>query len=107
MADLSLQDMRYQWLEENIRYLLAMQIKATREARGWSKAELGDKTGMTEVEITHLEDPKGRGITMEKLKLLAQAFDVGLLVRFVPFAERSSTLAPAGYDEESKRNKVK
>lgn len=66
---------------------LAFQIRATREARGWTQADLGAKSGMAQETICLLENPDYGKFTLKTLKRLASAFDVGLCVRFVPFSE--------------------
>ena len=99
--DLNLHDIRHKYLDSNIRYLLAMQVRAMRDARGWSKKELAEKVGMTEAEITRLENPRGRSMTLDKMKNIAQAFDVAVLIRFVPFSISKAALSPQSFSEES------
>lgn len=67
---------------------LAMQIYNMRQARGWSRAELADKINRKEHNIEAMEDPNTRSgsYELEELQSIAAAFDVGLLVRFVPFS---------------------
>jgi transcriptional regulator with XRE-family HTH domain len=63
------------------------QIYALREQRKWSQKELGTYTGMAQETISRLEDPNYAKLTLKTLKRLASAFDVALMVRFVPFSE--------------------
>jgi transcriptional regulator with XRE-family HTH domain len=56
-----------------------------REKRGWTQGELAGKLGMTQNIISRLESPRTSKPTITTLLRLANAFDVGLLVRFVPF----------------------
>jgi transcriptional regulator with XRE-family HTH domain len=66
------------------------QIWALREQkeREWSQKELGDKAGMAQESISRIEDPsRGSVSNLKTLLRLASAFDVGLIVRFVPFSQ--------------------
>lgn len=63
------------------------QIYALREQRKWTQKELGTYTGMAQETISRLEDPNYSKLTLKTLKRLASAFDVALMVRFVPFSE--------------------
>lgn len=66
------------------------QIRALREQkdRDWSQGELGDKANMAQESISRIEDPsRGSVNNIKTLLRLASAFDVGLLVKFVPFSE--------------------
>lgn len=85
----SLQDREYReaFVAENIRNTLAFQVRAMREGRGWTQGELGQKTGMEQGAISRLENPNYGKFTLATLKRLASAFDVGLIVRFVPFGQ--------------------
>ena len=65
---------------------LPFQIRAMRDARHWSQRELGERAGMAQETISLLENPGYGKFTLRTLNRLAAAFDVGLLVRFVPFS---------------------
>jgi transcriptional regulator with XRE-family HTH domain len=90
---------------------LAFQIKALREKKGWTQAELARQTDKDQPTISQLEDPNYGRYSLATLKRLANAFDVALVVRFVPFSElvdwlvnlTPEKLAPANYDEERER----
>lgn len=84
----------------NIRYLVAMQVKAMRVSRGWSPWELAEKAGLKVTDITGMENPKGGNPSLSKLKEVAKACDVALLVRFTPWRVGPSTLSPQGFDKE-------
>ena len=78
---------RHEYLSAHIRELLATQVRATREQRGWSQETLGQNAGMAQERISVLEDPDYAGMTLKTLKRIAEAFDVALVVRFAPFSE--------------------
>ena len=91
-----------------IRQGLAEQIRETRDARGWSQAELGARCGKAQAVISQLEDPDYGNYTLKSLQRLAEAFDVALIVRFEPFgrfAEHLVSMEPhdlavPGYEQE-------
>lgn len=66
---------------------LAEQIREIRRARGWTQAELAQKTGKVQETISQLENPNYGNYTLRTLQRLAESFDVTLTVRFDPFSE--------------------
>jgi transcriptional regulator with XRE-family HTH domain len=74
------------FVAEHIAAGIAFQIRAMREARGWSQEELGCRSGKAQAEISRLENPDLSSYSLSTLKRLASAFDVALIVRFVPFS---------------------
>lgn len=89
---------------------LAFQIRALREKKGWTQAELGEKAGGKAQEtISQWENPNYGRYTLGSVKDLAIAFDVGLAVRFVPFSDlvnwnanlTPESIAPPSFDEEA------
>ncbi len=74
---------------EHIDTGIPFQIRALREQeeRGWTQEELGNRAGMAQESISRIEDPNYGKLTLKTLKRLASAFDVALMVRFVPFSE--------------------
>jgi transcriptional regulator with XRE-family HTH domain len=66
---------------------LAFQIRALREKNGWTQGELAERAGSDQGTISQWENPNYGRYTLKTLKSLANAFDVGLLVRFAPFSE--------------------
>jgi transcriptional regulator with XRE-family HTH domain len=63
-----------------------MQIRALREQRELDQKGLGSLADMRQPSISRLETP-GNTPTLKTLLRIASAFDVGLLVWFVPFSE--------------------
>jgi transcriptional regulator with XRE-family HTH domain len=84
----SLLDKEYRdlFVIEEINTGLPFQIRAMRQARGWSQKDLADRVGMTQEGVSRLENPDYGKSTLTTLKRLASVFDVGLVVRFVPFS---------------------
>jgi transcriptional regulator with XRE-family HTH domain len=75
------------FVEEHIDTGVPFQIHALREERKWTQKDLGIHAGMAQETISRLEDPSYGKLTLKTLKRLASAFDVALMVRFVPFSE--------------------
>src|SRR5258706_2677231 len=93
----------------------AYQIREMREYKDLSQTELGAMVGMNQNAIHRLESPEYGKATLTTLKRLAAAFDVALIVRFVPFSQlinwisgtpfvdkglSSGSLAVPSYNEE-------
>lgn len=78
---------RAAYVAEDIRTGIAFQLRALREGRGWSQTELGRRSGKPQSVIARMEDPDYGRLSLKTLVDMAAAFDVALLVRFVPFSE--------------------
>ena len=75
------------FVASEIKVGLPFQIRALRKQRGWNQKQLADLAGMLQPRISAMEQPGGGQLNLETLRKLASAFDVGLLVKFVPFSE--------------------
>jgi transcriptional regulator with XRE-family HTH domain len=72
---------------EHVKNSIPSQIRALREQREWKQSDLGEKAGKQQHGIARLEDPRiGHKLSIKTLLELASAFDVALLVKFVPFS---------------------
>ena len=76
---------REAYVSDHIDMGISLQMKTMREQHGYSQKKLGDLAGMKQEAIARLESPDYE--KLNTLKRLAAAFDVGLIVRFVPFGE--------------------
>lgn len=74
------------YVASNLGSGIAFQILYNREARHWTQEELGKKTGQPQNGIARLENPFYGRFTIKTLLKIASAFDVALLVKFVPFS---------------------
>ena len=112
----SLQDpeFRKQTIAEHINVGIAFQIHGLRQRQGLKQKELAERLGDEKKQplISSWENPNYGKYTLGTLKELAKAFDVGLLVRFVPFSAlvdwtinlTGDVIAPPSFSEE--QNKV-
>lgn len=89
VAKLEKKAYRDAYVEANLMQGLAHQIRVNRSMRKWSQADLAEHTGgKTKQEvISRLEDPAYGRYTIKTLLKLAAAFDVALMVKFVPFSK--------------------
>jgi len=90
-------EFRHAYVKEDVRTGLAFQIRALREARNLSQADLGLRAGKAQSAIARMEDPDYGRFTLKSLLDVAQALDVALSVRFTSFDDllaRNSDLSP-------------
>jgi transcriptional regulator with XRE-family HTH domain len=67
---------------------IPFQIRAMlKSRRGWTQRKLAEKTGIHQPTISCLITPGKTRPNIETLRRVAEAFDCGLMVRFVPFSE--------------------
>jgi len=64
---------------------LAMQVYSLRMSRGWTQEKVAEETGMAQPRISALESDC-HNVTLATLRRLADAYDVALQVKFVPFS---------------------
>jgi len=78
---------RTQFVSSQIDKGIAYQIRALRDRQDLSQERLSEIVGMNQNAISRLESPRYGRPTISTLKRLAASFDVGLIVRFVPFSQ--------------------
>ncbi len=77
---------RDSYVNESIRIGIPYQIRALREQRELTQEQLGKIAGKPRNVISRLENPSSGKPSLQTLLDLAAAFDVALLVKFVPFS---------------------
>lgn len=84
-----LKDKEYRdaFVEASIKIGVPAQIRVLRKQREWSEEKLADEAKMKQPAISRLEDPTRGSVNLKTLLRIAAAFNVGLIVRFVPFGE--------------------
>jgi transcriptional regulator with XRE-family HTH domain len=100
---------------------IAYQIRALRDRQELSQERLSEIVGMNQNAISRLESPRYGRPTISTLKRLAAAFDVALIVRFVPFSHlvnwvsgtpfvdsglSTESMAVPNFDEEQKEKSL-
>ncbi len=102
-------EFRKQLINDHIDVGIAFQIKGLRDRQNLTQKKLGELLGGNkQPQISAWENPNYGKYTLETLKDLAKAFDVGLLVRFVPFSKlidwtvdvTSDVIAPPSFRQE-------
>lgn len=66
---------------------IPFQLRALLRDSRWTQQELAGRADMRQPRISAMLKPGGAKFTLETLRRLAEAFDVGLMVKFVPFSE--------------------
>ena len=76
------------YVYEHVRNGIPFQTRALRTSpeRDWTQAELGAAAKKPRNVITRLENPNYGKLTLKTLFEIASAFDVALLIKFVPFS---------------------
>jgi transcriptional regulator with XRE-family HTH domain len=90
-------EMRDAYLAAQTRTRLALQIRTLRNQRNWSQETFGKVLDKPQSTVCRLEDRQYGKFTLQTLFELAAAFDVGVIVEFVPYAEflgRMEDLSP-------------
>ncbi len=101
-------DYRQEFVSADVNTGLATQIHLTREDRAWTQEQLAQYVGNRQETISQWENPDYGRYSLRTLLKLAEAFDVALLVKFVPFSElvdwaanlTSKHLAPPGFEND-------
>jgi transcriptional regulator with XRE-family HTH domain len=84
-------DARTRFVESHINKTLAFQIRSLRGDLSQERAV--EKLGMNQNAISRLENPYYGKATLTTLKRIASAYDVGLLVEFVPFSRLANRVS--------------
>lgn len=77
---------RDSYISSNVDVNVAFQIRALRKQKNYTQKELAKKANMKQERISALENPS-KAPNISTLKKLANAFDVGLIVKFLPISE--------------------
>lgn len=78
---------REQLVASNLSEGIAFQIRATRDSQNLTQSALAELVGMTPNNVSRLENPEYGNFTLSSLRRIAAAFDVALVVRFIPFSQ--------------------
>lgn len=90
-------DARTRFVESHVNKSLAFQIRSLRG--DLSQEKVMEKLGMNQNAISRLENPYYGKATLTTLKRIAAAYDVGLVVEFVPFSKLANRISGTPYVE--------
>jgi transcriptional regulator with XRE-family HTH domain len=74
------------YVYEHVRNGIPFQIRAMRKENEWSQQDLAEAAKTSRTVITRIEDPNYGKLSLKTLLAIASAFNVALLVKFVPFS---------------------
>ena len=83
---LSSRQFRQSFVWEHLKRSLPFQVRTMREEREWSQQKAGEELKKPQSVISRLESPAYGKLTLQTLVDIANGFDVGLLIKFVPFS---------------------
>ena len=86
LSELKNREYREEYVASSIDVGVAFQIRALRKQRKWNQSQLAAEANTQQARISVLENPS-HSPTLETLKKLANAFNVGLIVKFVSISE--------------------
>lgn len=92
------------YVGEHIRRGIAYQVRALRDQRGWTQADLSRKLKKPQSVVSRIEDPSYGKLTVQTLLELAFVFDTALQIRFASyreFVERNFDLSSKSMEVES------
>jgi transcriptional regulator with XRE-family HTH domain len=107
-------EFRKQFIDEHINVGIAFQIRSLRNRQNLTQANLAKRLGVKQPLVSSWEDPNYGKYTLSTLKEVAKVFDVGLLVRFVPFGLlvdwttdlKPDAIAPPSFSEEQSHREL-
>ena len=103
-------EFRKQLIDEHINVGIAFQIRGLRDRQKLRQKDLAQRLSVEQPLVSAWENPNYGNYSLNTLKDMAKAFDVGLLVRFVPFSTlvnwtlnvTPNVIAPPNFDEEER-----
>jgi len=107
-------EFRGQFIDEHINVGIAFQIRSLRNRQNLTQADLAKSLNVKQPLVSAWENPNYGKYTLSTLKEVAKVFDVGLLVRFVPFSLlvdwtidlKPDAITPRSFGEEESSRKV-
>lgn len=101
-------EFRKQFIDEHVNVGISFQIRSLRNRQKLTQSDLARLLDVKQPLVSSWENPNYGKYSLKTLKDLAKAFDVGLLVRFVPFSKLvdwtvnlvPDVIAPPSFGEE-------
>jgi transcriptional regulator with XRE-family HTH domain len=91
---------RTKFVESHLSKNIAFQVRGMRARNDWSQQVLADKLKTNQNAVYRLENPSKAKPTLSTLKKVAAAFDVAVIVRFVPFSQLVNRITGTEYAEK-------
>ncbi len=95
------------YADNYVSMLVPFQIRALRKSREWTLPDLAKRSGIPQDKLECLEEAGYNPQDLGVLYKIAKAFDIGVLVEFVPFSKlvsREETFQPETFDVASFSN---
>jgi len=89
---------------EQIKRHIPFQVRTMRTEREWSQAKAGEALGKPQNVISRLESPAYGKLTLQTLIDIAHGFDVGLIIKFVPFSRLVREYEDVSFDALSAKS---
>ena len=93
-------EIRSALVRSNLAKGIAFQIRATRDRQKLTQEQLAKEAGMTQNTVSRLENPDYGKHSVTSLQRIADALDVALVVRFIPFSQYVDWLSGTPYEEK-------
>ncbi len=77
---------RDSYVSENLKRLIPFNLRSMRGEREWSQELAGREIGKPQNVVSRLESPAYGKLTLQTLLEIAHGYDVGLIIKFVPFS---------------------
>jgi len=95
---------RAAYVFEHIKRSIPFQVRTMRTEREWSQAKAGEEIGKPQNVISRLESPAYGKLTLQTLLDIAKGFDVGLIIKFVPFSRLVREYEDVSFDALSAKS---
>lgn len=97
---------------EHLKRSLPFQARTMRDERGWTQEKAGEVLGKPQSVISRYESPDYGRVNVQTLLEIASGYDVGLLIKFVPFSRlvreyedvSAKALSAKSVDDPDERN---
>jgi transcriptional regulator with XRE-family HTH domain len=87
LKELIEKEFRDAYAVEQVKTRIPFQIRALRARKQWNQEDLAKRVKTSQTAISRIEDPNYGKLSLQTLFKIASAFDVALLVKFVPFSQ--------------------
>jgi len=84
---------REAYVAAHLKRSVPFQVRALRDQRGWSQAQLAERSGLTQGAVSRAEDPDYGNLSFNTVIRLAAGFDVAFVGAFIPFSELGQRVA--------------